>query len=78
MKAKKNITSTPLPFNSKNKEKKKSRCTLSPGAPFPPSHNEFVKKIIPFPSLATSHSTMKKTFPEKKCTHFPLLLPHFQ
>jgi hypothetical protein len=27
---KKTLTSTPLPLNSKNKEGKKSRCTLSP------------------------------------------------
>jgi hypothetical protein len=27
---KKTLTSTPLPLNSKKKEEKKSRCTLSP------------------------------------------------
>ncbi len=39
------------------------------GAPFPPSHNEFVAKNypVPLPSL----STMKKTFNPKKCTPFP-------
>jgi len=52
MKAKKTLTSIPLPFNSKKKKKKNQ------GAPFPLCHNEFVKKITPFPS------TMKKTFPE--------------
>jgi hypothetical protein len=40
----------PLPLNSKKKKEKKSRYTLSFG---PPSHNEFVKKITPFPSLAS-------------------------
>jgi hypothetical protein len=38
---KKTLTSTPLPFNSKKKKKKNQL------APFPPSHNEFVKKITP-------------------------------
>jgi hypothetical protein len=56
MKAKKTLTFIPLPLNSQNKEEKKSRCTLSLGAPFPrctlsPSHNEFIKKITPFPSI---------------------------
>jgi hypothetical protein len=41
---KKTLPSTPLPLNSKRNE----------GAPFPPSHNEFVKKITPLnPSLAS-------------------------
>jgi hypothetical protein len=53
MKEKKKLTSTPLPLNSQKKKKKKSTYTFSPGAPFPPSHNEFVKKITPFPSLAS-------------------------
>jgi len=66
---KKKLTSTPLPLNSKKKKKKKSTCTISPNAPFPPSHNEFVKKNYPLP--LPSLSTMKKTFPEKKCTPFP-------
>jgi len=49
---KKTLTSTPLPLNNKKKKKKIKvhpfpRCTLSP------SHNEFVKKITPFPSLAS-------------------------
>jgi len=30
MKAKKKLTSTPLPLNSKKKEEKKSRCTPPP------------------------------------------------
>ncbi|CAM6038156.1 unnamed protein product, partial [Sphagnum compactum] len=55
---KKTLTSTPLPLNGKKKEEKKSTCTLSPGAPFPPSHNEFVKKITP------SLPTVKKSFPK--------------
>jgi hypothetical protein len=38
MKAKKTLTFIPLPLNSKNKEEKKSRYTLSLGAPFPPMH----------------------------------------
>jgi hypothetical protein len=42
---KKTLPSTPLPLNSKKKKKKNQ------GAPFPLSHNEFVKKITPFPSL---------------------------
>jgi hypothetical protein len=47
MKAKKNINLHPPPLNNKKKRKKKSRCTLSL------SHNEFVKKITPFPSLTS-------------------------
>jgi hypothetical protein len=61
---KKTLPSTPLPLHNKKKEEKKSRCTLSHGAPSPPSHNEFVKKITPGEPLPTL-STMKKTFLEK-------------
>jgi hypothetical protein len=68
MKEKKTFTSTPLPLNSKKKSK---------GAPFPPSHNEFVKKKTPGEPLP-SHSTMKKTFLETLNVPLsPLLLPPF-
>jgi hypothetical protein len=40
-KKKKTFTSTPFPLNSKIKKKK------TQGAPFPPSHNEFVPKKNP-------------------------------
>jgi len=49
----KKINLHPPPPQQSKKEEKKSTCTFSPGAPFPPSHNEFVKKITPFPSLAS-------------------------
>jgi hypothetical protein len=62
---KKTLPSTPIPLNSKKKKKNQ-------GAPFPPSHNEFVKKITPGEPLP-SLSTMKKNVPLS-----PLLLPHFQ
>jgi hypothetical protein len=55
MKEKKNIN-LHLPPPQQSKKEKKNQP-----APFPPSHNEFVKKITPFPSLL---STMKKTFPK--------------
>jgi len=70
---KKNYPPPPSPSTVKKRRKKKSRCTLSPGAPFPPSHNEFEKKITPGEPLPTL-STMKKTFPEKPNVPLSLLL----
>jgi hypothetical protein len=43
MKEKKNINLHPPPPQQSKKEEKKSTCTFSPSAPFPPSHNEFVR-----------------------------------
>jgi hypothetical protein len=48
---KKTLPSTPLPLNSKKKKKKIQGAPFTLVHPFPPSHNEFVKKITPFPSL---------------------------
>jgi hypothetical protein len=69
---KKTLLSTPLPLNNKKNKKIKNQ-----GAPFPPSHNEFVKKITTGEPLPT-FSTMKKTFPKKPNVPLsPLLLPPF-
>jgi len=48
---------------------KQTTYTLSPGAPFPPSQNDFVKKNypLPLPSLFTT----KKNISRKKMYPFP-------